>query len=192
MKQETCRSWVLCFESELQQRIWLWIQSQWLLPTGSVGSLKSVLTHEACSSHTHAYTPTAAETFLLVLFKYNLVKGYLCGVDHTWNLASWEWWWWKCKCLLRTVLQRASVFDPRGLFFILVKESSHPSRKLLINLFGKATLLRTWEFKSLGLKPRWTPSLKWLWRGLRSSVSGEFLVKRGGMPNVPSWAIPQH
>ena len=57
------------------------------------------------------------------------------------------------------MLWRASVLDPRGLFLISVKESSDPLRKLVINLFGKATLLRTWELKSLGLKPRWTPSL---------------------------------
>lgn len=49
--------------------------------------------------------------------------------------------------------------DQRGLFLILVKASFNPLRKLLINLFSKATLLKTWEPKSLGLKPRWTLSL---------------------------------
>lgn len=57
------------------------------------------------------------------------------------------------------MLRRASVFDLRGLFLVSAKESSNPLRKLVINLFGKATLLRTWELKSLGLKPRWTLSL---------------------------------
>lgn len=41
----------------------------------------------------------------------------------------------------------------------MVKASCNPLRKLLINLFSKASVLRTWELKSLGLKPRWTLSL---------------------------------
>lgn len=55
--------------------------------------------------------------------------------------------------------KRISVFDQRGLFLILVKASFNPLRKLLLNLFSKATLLKTWEPKSPGLKPRWTLSL---------------------------------
>lgn len=63
--------------------------------------------------------------------------------------------------------------------------------KLLINLFGEATL-QNMGLKSVGLKPRWTLSLaETAQKRIKESIlSGELLVKRGEMPHVPSWAVP--